>query len=256
MRICEELRVLWIEDLAGEGGARAGADHLADCADCAAWFERQRRVARALGELARRPAPAVLRERCGAVLGAVRREELAGGFLGTLDRVPAPAELERRLRHDMAAQRAREDERLHRASDRPLIAGALEGLARREAPAVLGRLVREELADPAAARARRFAGDLQRRGTPLELQRRVQIGILSGGRTRGLLRVFLPVALAAGLLIVAALRWGRTDQRPARHLAVVELSSLAELGPMARGLLASLGGSMLVAEAPGPGESF
>jgi hypothetical protein len=256
MTLCEELRALWIKDLASRrevqtaGPVHAGVDHLEACAGCAAWFERQQRIADAIGSLARLPAPAELRTRCASELAAARRERLVGGILGTLDRVPAPAGLEQRLRGNFAAQEAEAAAREGRAGDRPLLAGALAGLARRDVPAVLDRLVSEELADPTAARARRFAGDLERRRAPFELERRVRLRVLGRDGARGLLRIFVPVALAAGLLAVAAQRWSRDAERKGSHLEVVELSSLTELEPVARDLLAALGGGMLAGTEP------
>lgn len=53
------------------------------------------------------------------------------------------------------------------------VSDLLRSLPRHAAPAVLDRLVAEELASPEAARARRFAGDLERQATPSSLWSRV-----------------------------------------------------------------------------------
>jgi hypothetical protein len=97
---------------------------------------------------------------CQAWIGGAHAQVTA---FARLPRRPAPAELERRLFPLQAAALAATEERARRLSE----------LERQDAPAILDRLVEEELASPEAARARRFAGDLARHATPATLEQRV-----------------------------------------------------------------------------------
>lgn len=190
------------------------AAHLASCAACRAAVTARTRVARALGALARQPAPVELDARVRAFArGAGALEPLA-------------------------------DERLDSSAE-PL-AELFARLPRQRAPQVLDRLVREEIADPARARARRFAGDLERLSAPAEL------GLVAQPRTaargpRPFLR-FAAAAAVAGLSLSGWLAW-RASQAPAPRyrFQVVHATEVAQLDPLARGLVDGLTGGMLSA---------
>jgi hypothetical protein len=97
---------------------------------------------------------------CRTWIGSARAQ---GAALTRLPRRPAPAELEQRLFPLEAAASAGTE----------VLARRLGMLEPKAAPAVLERLVQEELIAPDAARARRFAGDLTRHATPTALEQRV-----------------------------------------------------------------------------------
>lgn len=133
-------------------GARA-SEHARSCASCAAWALRTAREARALRGLPRQEVPFELDGRVVASLEAGGRQDRAVGSLGILGRVEPPLELDRAV--DAEFESLEPELQPHRA------------------PAVLDRLVSEELADPAKTRARRFLGSLERMSTPAELDARV-----------------------------------------------------------------------------------
>jgi hypothetical protein len=112
--------------------------------------------------------------------------------MGRLDRRAAPAELEVRLFAPRAdAESAAEELWARRLGD-------LEPLC---APAVLDRLVDEELRAPSAARARRFAGDLGRQAAPTLLERRVHFALRRREAPHGRrLRLAVAASVAAALL--------------------------------------------------------
>ncbi len=126
-------------------------------------------------------------QECAACRGWLARSAAQVAGLVGLPRRAAPIELEQRLFPLTEAP-----ERAERSLRR------LRELAPLRAPAVLERLVAEELAAPESARARRFAGDLARQATPQALERRLFAG---AAPAQGLRRLFLAGAVAAAVLL-------------------------------------------------------
>jgi hypothetical protein len=89
----------------------------------------------------------------------------------------------------------------------------LATLPRHSAPAVLDRLVAEELAAPEAARARRFAGDLGRPAVPGALARRLALGAGADRGRRARRLAAAGVAIAAALLAVVLVLRGDPDPK-------------------------------------------
>lgn len=179
---------------------------------------------------------------CGNCRGWLAMRQAQGRALAALAPVTAPDELEERVRFDLGAEPA------------PASAGALRSLERLAAPAVLERLVLEELADPALARARRFAGDLSRRPAPLRLESELAARRGTGAASRRRSPVLAMVA-AALVFWLAFLAVPEDVQGPERgdRLAdlgreygfqVVQLESPDGLHPMARAFLSGLSGGV------------
>lgn len=129
---------------------------------------------------------------CQAWVGGAHAQITA---LAQLPRRTAPAQLEQRLFPLEAAALAGTEERARRLSE----------LQPQTAPAVLERLVQEELLAPEAARARRFAGDLSRHVPPPSLEQRVFPLRPSGRPSRRTLSLALCAAAAASVLGLALL---------------------------------------------------
>jgi hypothetical protein len=159
---------------------------------------------------------------CQAWVGGAHAQVTA---FAQLPRRPAPAELEQRLFPLEAAALAGTEERARRLSE----------LQHLTAPAVLERLVQEELQAPEAARARRFAGDLGRHVPPPSLEQRVFPVRLSARPSRRALSLALCAAAAFSVLGLALFFEGDGGPRerpfivhrarPARsHALVAELA--------------------------------
>lgn len=213
------------------------SEHGRECADCSAWCERIQREVLALRGLMRLEAPFELDGRVVAALEAGGRQQRALNALGVIGRVEPPLELDRAVDADLEA---------------------VEPILRpQRAPAVLDRLVSEELAAPAKTRVRRYLGTLERMATPAELDARVasELEVLRSRRpSRPLLRSVTGFTLAAAavLLIWTAAPTGqRTDTPPvdttARYDFELQEGSIDELPWVASGLLEGvLGGGLSV----------
>lgn len=214
------------------------AGHAAECSACALFAQRFERCSTALSSLTRKRAPHELEGRVVAALEAGSRQQRAIEALVTLGRLKPPAEL------DGAVISATGGEHAYQ----------LRG--RHAAPAVLERLVSEELSDPPKARSRRFVGSLRRFVAPRVLEQRVARDLvtprLSDKRPLrvaawiGLAAVGL-IALSTPLIIERALV--STPSYPFHVKRVDSLGSgnavLGALGPDAHTLLDSLGGGIL-----------
>lgn len=154
-----------------------------------------------------------------------------------LPTLEAPEELERRL-----FPSARPSRELDASS--PAIQ-AVRALDRLEAPAVLERLVAEELSDPAAARADRFAGGLDRINAPRLLERRLVATLRRGTRSRRWIAPLAVAAAAVTLLWMGVNRQrgigGGGDERE-YSFEVIRPASLDGMDPFARSLAETLGG--------------
>lgn len=229
------------------------AEHLAGCPACSARRGRDARLAEGLRGLARRPAPAALDARIEAELVG-RPTERAVSSLGLLRRPAAPAALAGLVVSAMHAGQRQERAAawvvgLARRPAPDALEGLIQGLPqRRPAPAVLDRLVAEELADPAKSMASRFLGRLERRTAPHGLERRLVRGRSGaegdGARATGR-RARRRLAVGASLVAAALLAWfgvvRPADTAPEPELTlgfrVERARSIDELGPVARGLV-------------------
>jgi len=140
---------------------------------------------------------------CQAWIGGAHAQVTA---FAQLPRRLAPAQLEQRLFPLQAAALAGTEERARRLSE----------LTPQTAPAVLERLVQEELLAPEAARARRFAGDLGRQAPPPSLEQRVFPIRPSARPSRRALSLSLCAAAALSVLSLALFfeRDGGPRERP------------------------------------------
>jgi len=213
---CLGVRAEALDGRADAVPSAAAAAHLAACVPCRAALEKRARLARALGSLARLPAP----PRLDALV---------------------------RARADAARASAPSSDDSADSSTEPL-AELFARLPRQRAPLVLDQLVREEIADPALARARRFAGDLERLGAPAQL--RLATPPVAPPRARRPLLRFAAAAAVAGVALSGWLAW-RTSTEPAPapryRFQVVRATEVAQLDPLARGLVDGLTGGMLSA---------
>ncbi len=137
--------------------------------------------------------------RCAACRRDLARAEVRIAFLRDLARVEAPAEMDGAI--VAALQAGARQSRAIRALTALTPFSAPDALARRIAvsrtPAVLDRLVGEDLVDPAKALASRYAGRLERLRAPADLEHR-----LGSAGPRPATRVLTTVLLAAGLVLV------------------------------------------------------
>jgi hypothetical protein len=195
--------------------------HLGGCSDCSAFARRTASIASSLSAMARRTVPVELDGLVVAATQAGRRQDRAVRSLAALERLSTPSDLEERVLEDCRI--------------------------RARAPSVLERLVDEDLRDPAAALARRFASRLDRRPAPRALHERLSGSARAFLRPRGSRRV---LSLAAGLtlcvLVSAVILSRRLRERESDNgFRVVYESSLDAMDPMARGLLTQLSGGLV-----------
>ena len=219
---CREYRETW-------SGEAHGAPHVEACESCRAWLRAVLAHGEALSALAPVPAPPELGERVRAELeegaeGRVRRALLE------LTPLTAPEELTARLELES-------EEHWQRLA-RTL--GTLDWLA---APAVLDRLVSEELEDAPAHRSRRFC-DLERLDAPHDLERRVERGLTRQQRRWRMLAGSAATAAAAALLLWGGLRGAETGAERDYPFEVVRTGDLAGLDPIARALGGGLSGGL------------
>jgi hypothetical protein len=204
-----------------------------DCAPCRSWLQRAGLVQGLLGSLERQVAPEALGEALAEAIevGACGQESL---LKGGLQRLSAPGELELRLAAELKGD-----------PSQPAWAPALAGLEPRRAPEVLGRLVDEELREPAAAVVRRFAGGLFRLTGPRSLADHIDRDLREAPRRTRSLGLSLGSAAAAVLLVWVVLpQLGGTTkgQEPRLSFRVVEVDDLDGLDPFARSLVEGLAG--------------
>ena len=219
--------------------------HAVDCADCAAFAARAARAAAALAGLERRAAPPELDGLVVASFQAGARQDRAVRALAELAPLEAPAQAD-------AAVAAR----VEFAARHPEVE---LGNPRLHAPHVLERLVAEELADPAAGRARRFVGSLPRLHAPEDLAQGVHRDLAAGTVPAALRRRrparLLTLSLAAAALALVTLLgpwsapWRAPAEAPRHHLRLeaASLGDLEALGSYPRGWIAGLGGGILSA---------
>lgn len=229
---CRELRDAWIEHAQPRALEGELAAHLATCEECARFVANARRIARAMAELPRLEAPDELPGRVVAACHAGFLQERAARLARELARLEVPSALEQKVL----------------------------GTASRElrAPAVLDRLVAEDLRDPAKAIARRYAGSLKRHEAPKTLAGRVSSELRRPrAALRGLRAWHLIAACSAGLALVLGIEmWRAPDTRAAEPIAVQieHVGRASDLGPLAASLFDSLAGPAGFVEDPADGE--
>jgi hypothetical protein len=235
---CRAFRESLLDQAVDASGATLAAGHAAQCRACALFAGRFAQVAKSLSSLTRKSAPHELEGRVVAALEAGSRQQRAIEALVALGRLKPPTEL------DGAVMAAANGERAYQ----------LRG--RHAAPAVLERLVNEELSDPPKARARRFVGSLRRFVAPRALEQRVSRELVTARVSDarplrvaawiGLAAVAL-IALSTPLIIERALT--STHSYPFRVEHINSLregsQSLGALGADAHDVLDGLGGGIL-----------
>lgn len=239
---CRRFRDDWFETTALGGASDPVVDvrHTEACDACARWIVAAQQHGRLLGELESVAAPAALDERAGKMLA-----DIAAGIslqprsiraLRMLPQLEAPPELEAAVFETGAEERLAE----------PWCAQGLRRVESLRAPAVLERLVGEELADPQAALARRFAGDLERPEAPHGLAARVRRELAARYKP-SLVRAAVPfaTAAAAALFVWIGLTGRGGEQRSGEYsFRVTYADSPAQLSGMAQGLASALGGGV------------
>ena len=257
--LCHQYREQWLERPLGLGGSVSHGpsggvgEHGDGCPECAAWVRRTTTVVRALSGLPTRSAPPELMLRVeNECADPARRIAVAARSLPDLG---APPELAERLFPLATAAAPRRVEPLG-VGEASLAVQAVRALDHLSAPAVLDRLVEEELRNPAACRANRFAGDLERLHAPRVLDSLVQSRLAGRFPTQRWTVRLLALAAALVLAWIGVQRWGgsgvpeapRSAALPGsayeRYSFVVERSSSnAELHPIARSLAETMGGT-------------
>ena len=242
MDACERFRSEWLEhvlDEAVRATLEAPGSHAASCGACAEWLKARRFQVELLGALERRTLPGTLDEAIAADLAGAGDGVNASveEALRDLPRQSAPAELDALVGADLARLARPQDVERDPAAN----VKTLSVLDFPQVPAVLDRIVDEELARPGLHRAERFVGNLERVPAPAELDGRVA-GLF---RTRRIPRLAGVATLAAAALVVW-LSGGTSEPAAApRRLQVVYVDAAeASLSPFAQGLAASLAGGV------------
>jgi hypothetical protein len=242
---CEAARELLLEGrFAADAGPAELREHLEGCAACATEAGRGARVVASLATMARAPAPRALDGLVVATMHEGYRQDRAVAALQTLGRLTTPGELTGRT---LRSRRSLREPWLEETSSGESSAGA-------HAPAVLERLVDENLRRGSADAGRRFASRLDRLRAPRILRGRLRaIDVSARSLFRSdLARRGFAVAAAVIVLLGGTLWFGlrRGDLvAPMADLRIRHESSLDALDPMARSLLGGLSGGLL--DAPG-----
>ncbi len=216
---CESVRFALIQRADGSHDDAALDAHVVGCAACRRELARAELRAQLVRSLERRPAPAALDGVVVAALQAGARQARAARAVHDLPILAAPEDLARRI----------------------------PGLV---APAVLDRLVGEDLADPSKALARRYAGRLERLRAPADLEERLG---RNARRARPALGTGILV-LAGVLLVASALvftvvgRQDKTTRSSGPELVVERVESIRDLDPAAGQLLSGLMGGFVDAQ--------
>jgi len=241
---CEAARELLLESrFALDASAPELREHLEACPSCAAEASRAVRLVGSLASMARVSAP---RELDGLVVATMHegyRQDRAVAALRSLGRLSTPGELTGRTL------------RSRRSPREPWLGEPMsDGIASDpRAPAVLERLVDENLRRGSADSGRRFASRLERLRAPRLLRGRIEAtarSLLGGDRA-----VRHGVVAAAALLVLLGgsiwfgLRGGGDRSASIADFRIRRESSLDAMDPMARSMLGGLTGGLL--DAPG-----
>lgn len=210
------------------------SEHGESCKVCRAFVVASRARIEALEGLALVPAPSELDARVDEELSGTDTRRMIS-VLTSLVRHPAPAALD-----VLVCRRLAEQGDPVRGQER---ARAIAALDINGAPDVLERLLREELEDPAGARADRFVGTVTRLEAPSSLADRIATGL----RRRATLRTVVPpiASLAAAALVVWLFVRGGEPSERSRAPYPFDVEHTADLGgldPSARRMALLLGG--------------
>jgi hypothetical protein len=213
-------------------------EHLDSCAACAAEASRAERLVASLAAMVRVTAPRDLDGFVVATMHEGYRQDRAVAALRTLGRLSTPGELTGRT---LRSRRSLREPWLEEPSSDASAAGT-------HAPAVLERLVDENLRRGSADAGRRFASRLDRLQAPRILRGRIEASVrslLGGDRS---LRRAIPVAAALLVLLGGTLWLGLRGGKRGAELADLRIrheTSLAAMDPMARSMLGGLTGGLL-----------
>jgi len=240
--VCQQFRSKWLDDraMADADGVQAldvADGHQADCKACNGWV---RSTKQQIGLLMALPVLEAPEELDALVEHAVENpppEERVEQVLAALPRKAAPSELGERLATSMLRDVERREQRAIQSGqgqggERERTVLSVKALDIEHVPNVLERLIDEELESPAAHRAERMVGNLDRRHAPAILATRVAQNL----RRHSLPRlVFAPLAslLAASLLLWVVVRGGGEEQ-VGYSFEVVRATNSAALNPIAR----------------------
>lgn len=203
--------------LVASAGVARGAElaaHLESCASCAAFAASLDRSAAVVRALPRQRTPEVLDGLVVAAFHAGHRQERAVESLRALTREPTPSAL---------------DQRLWRRGPRA-------------APAVLDRLVAEDLADPEKAISKRYTGRLQRLSAPDELRRRIARANSPRPARLAAWGSLALVIVVAGLFGVVQWAGMRTVGDGLVDVQVERVSTTDELSPLSARMFAGIAG--------------
>lgn len=219
---CQDVRDRLLESRGSLSGVDAELrGHLDACAECAAFARRAAQIDLSFTRLARVSAPLELDGLTVGALEAGRRQERAVAALRGLARLPAPPELVGRALEDPTHVL--------------------------RAPAVLERLVDEDLRNSSGALARRFAGRLERQRAPLILRERLQRSALTLLRPSAARRNLVAAAALVVLLVAGGLwfqHW-KTPRAEDYGFQISYESGLDAMDPFARGLVGGLSGGIV-----------
>ncbi len=240
---CEAAREMLLESrFAADARPAELREHLGSCASCAAAAIRAERLVGTLAAMVRAPAPRELDGLVVATMHEGHRQDRAVAALRSLGRLSTPGELTGRT---LRSRRSLREPWLEEPSSDEAAAGS-------GAPAVLERLVDENLRRGSADAGRRFASRLDRLRAPRVLRGRLEASARRLlGPDRALRRV-IPVAAALLFLLGGTLWLGLRNGGGAASVAEFKIrheTSLDAMDPMARSLLGSLSGGLL--DAPG-----
>ncbi len=200
---CHEFRAAWFGLTSGE--PKPGVfDHPEGCPACALWVRRDEALREALASSEPLRAPRELDRRVQALfeggLFEAPEDSMVTRALRELSPLPAPRELDERVAIDFAQRAAPESWELEKR-----VVQAVTSLPEIDAPAVLERLVEEELGASDRATSERFVGDLERLEAPRTLDREVG-RLLRGQPAPRSWRRTLVLAAAAATLVLGTWR--------------------------------------------------
>ena len=235
---CELVRERLLEARGGPPlGDPASTGHLESCAACAAYAGQVARIASAVSALPRLHTPRELEGLAVATFHEGFLQDRAVMAMRALGRLPTPRELSGRTLSEEGSEVGR-GERRSRRPEKPWML---------RAPAVLDRLVDEDLRDASAGVHRRITSRLERRRAPRALRDRLERSsrLLLGPRPMRRLRA----AAAALLLLAGGGLWLRLrapgEAASGADFEVVHEARLDAMDPMARSMLAGISGGIV-----------
>lgn len=238
--VCQKFRSKWLDEraMADADGVQAldvADGHQADCKACNGWVRSTKQQIGLLLDLPVLEAPAELDALVEHAIENPPAEERVEQVLAALPKKAAPDELGERLAASMRRDVERREQRAvgsGAVSEGERTVLSVKALDIEPVPNVLERLIDEELESPAAHRAERMVGNLDRRLAPAILAQRVAREL----RRHSLPKLVLaPVAtlLAASLLLWVVVRGG--GEEPIGYsFEVVRFTDSAALNPIAR----------------------